>query len=47
LSSAGVGVRFKGWRYWNASLNVAVPFEDAAFTKAGDARVHFRMAYEF
>ncbi len=47
LSSAGVGVRFKGWRYWNASLNVAVPFENAAFTKAGDVRVHFRMAYEF
>lgn len=47
MSSAGVGARFKAWRYLNAALMAAVPFENGAVTKAGDVRVHFRLAYEF
>lgn len=45
--SAGVGLRFTAERRWNATLDVGVPMEDAQRTRAGEPRVHFRVAYDY
>ena len=47
LLSAGLGLRFKGWRGLVGSLDLAHPFEDAGQVKAGDGRAHFKLGYEW
>jgi hemolysin activation/secretion protein len=47
LWSAGVGLRVKSPQRLDASLDLAVPFEDTPFTSSGEARVLFRVAYDF
>ncbi len=47
LSSGGVGLRLKTRPHLDATLDVAVPFESAQVTRAGEARVLFKVAYEF
>lgn len=47
LSSAGVGLRAKGLDNLSASLDLAFPFESTQRTQAGDARLQFRVAYDF
>jgi hemolysin activation/secretion protein len=47
LSSAGVGLRLRAYRHLNASLDVGWPLQSAQETRAGEPRVHFKVAYEF
>lgn len=47
LSSGGAGLVLRGWGGVRASLLAAVPFENGAFTRAGDVRAHFQLAYDF
>ena len=47
LSSAGIGLHLKKQPHLDASLDVAVPFESAQATRAGEPRLLFRVAYEF
>jgi hemolysin activation/secretion protein len=47
LYSAGVGLRAKSPQRLDASLDLAVPFENTQFTRSGEARVLFKVAYEF
>ena len=47
LASSGVGLRFQGWKYLTANLDIAVPFIDNGRINAGDPRVHFRVLTEF
>lgn len=47
LSSAGVGLRATAPHGLSAALDLAVALEEGARTKAGDTRIHFKVAYEF
>lgn len=47
LSSAGVGLRFNAWSHLTGNLDLAWPFHDSGDIRAGEERLHFRMAYEF
>jgi hemolysin activation/secretion protein len=47
LASAGLGLRLKAWSHLDAALDVGVPFESAQETRAGEPRVHLRVAYGF
>lgn len=47
LASGGFGVRFKGWKYLVANLDVAFPFISQGSIERGDPRLHFRVATEF
>jgi hemolysin activation/secretion protein len=47
LSSGGVGLRVKYSPHLDATLDLAVPFEDATFTRAWDPRLLFSLAYQF
>lgn len=47
LYGAGLGLRALGARYWEAALDLAVPFKDGPETDKGDPRVHFRVAAKF
>lgn len=47
LSSAGLGLRLKVRQGLSFDLDLARPFKNGAYTRKGDSRVHFKMAYEF
>ncbi len=47
IASAGVGLSLRAWQHFNALLDLAVPLVDTADVERGDARVLFRVAYEF
>ena len=47
LASAGVGLRFKGWRGVSGGLDWAVALEEVGNTERGDSRAHFRLGYEW
>jgi len=45
--STGFGLRYRRQPDLAAAIEVGFPMEDATTTKSGDARVHFRVAYDF
>lgn len=47
LASGGVGLRFKGWKYLVANVDLAFPFISQGKIESGDPRLHFRVATEF
>ncbi|MET0311355.1 MAG: ShlB/FhaC/HecB family hemolysin secretion/activation protein, partial [Burkholderiaceae bacterium] len=47
LASAGAGTRFKAFKHYNGSLDVAVPFIGQSDAEAGEVRVTFRGWAEF
>lgn len=47
LMSAGSGMRFTAWKNLKGELDWARAFKDAAVTRAGNERLHFRLEYAF
>jgi hemolysin activation/secretion protein len=47
LSGAGISLRLKALKGFNANLDLAVPLKDALATEQGDFRTHMRFWYEF
>jgi hemolysin activation/secretion protein len=47
LASAGLGVRFQGWKYLVGVLDVGFPLIDLGVVKQGDPKAHFNVATEF
>jgi hemolysin activation/secretion protein len=47
LSSVGLGLRLKALRTFTAALDIGFPFTDTQYTRAGEPRVLFKVAYEF
>lgn len=47
LAGGGVGLRFRGWKYMVANLDLAFPFISQGTIQSGDPRLHFRVATEF
>ncbi len=47
LYSAGVGMRFKLWRYMVGKLDWAWPLKANGDIRSGESRLHFNVAFEF
>lgn len=47
VSGAGLSLRAKAWKRFNADLNVAWALKDGAVTRKGDVLSHMRFWYEF
>ncbi len=47
LYSAGVGMRFKLWRYMVGQLDWAWPLKANGDIRSGESRLHFNVAFEF
>jgi hemolysin activation/secretion protein len=47
LAGAGIALRLKASKGFNANLDLAVPLKDALATEQGDFRSHMRFWYEF
>jgi hemolysin activation/secretion protein len=47
IASVGLGLSLRAWHHFNALLDLAFPLVNATDVERGDARVLFRVAYEF
>ncbi|MBI1397114.1 MAG: BamA/TamA family outer membrane protein [Betaproteobacteria bacterium] len=45
--SVGLGLRYRAEPSLTASMELGIPMKDAQSTRAGDARLHVRLAYDF